>query len=159
MFVNCSYIVSFVVKSPSGGENPWKQHLRIQGCHFLKSALNLDLTLSDDGECRTFFDSPRNYWFRCFLRRVMVIFRQQKNFGPNVIYVLRVDSWVSLPPHSSWRLQLRLRLFTAFVVKFFAAVTLYANLYRPVCIKPFSASLAWSSLSSSISLMSLRKWD
>ena len=33
-----------------------------------------------------FFDSPRNYWFRCFLRRVMVIFRQQRNFGPNVIY-------------------------------------------------------------------------
>ena len=38
-----------------------KQQMRIQGCHFLKSALNLDLTLSDDGECRTFFDSPRNY--------------------------------------------------------------------------------------------------
>ena len=28
-----------------------KQHLRIQEGHFLKSALNLDLTLSDDGEC------------------------------------------------------------------------------------------------------------
>ena len=29
----------------------------------------------------------------------MVIFRQQKNFGPHVIYfVLRVESWVSLPP-------------------------------------------------------------
>ena len=27
------------------------QHLQIQGCHFLKSALNLDLTLSDDGKC------------------------------------------------------------------------------------------------------------
>ena len=38
-----------------------KQQMRIQGCHFLKSALNLDLTLSDDGECRTFFDSLRNY--------------------------------------------------------------------------------------------------
>ena len=24
--------------------------MRIQGCHFLKSALNLDLTLSDDGK-------------------------------------------------------------------------------------------------------------
>ena len=33
------------------------------------------------------FDFLRNYWFRCFLRRVMVIFRQQKNFGPNVIYL------------------------------------------------------------------------
>ena len=37
------------------------QQLRIQEGHFLKSALNLDLTLSDDGECRTFFDSPRNH--------------------------------------------------------------------------------------------------
>ena len=38
-----------------------KQQMRIQGCHFFKSALNLDLTLADDGECRTFFDSPQNY--------------------------------------------------------------------------------------------------
>ena len=58
----------------------------MQEGRFMKIALNLDLTLSDDGECRTFFDSPRNYWFRCFLRRVMVILLQQKNFGPNVIY-------------------------------------------------------------------------
>ena len=71
---------------PPGAKIHEKQHLRIQEGHFLKSALNLDLTLSDDGECRTFFDSPRNYWFRCFLRRVMVILLQQKNFGPNVIY-------------------------------------------------------------------------
>ena len=27
-----------------------KQHMRIQEGHFLKSALNLDLTLSDDGK-------------------------------------------------------------------------------------------------------------
>ena len=47
MFVNCSYILSFVVKSPSGE----KQLMRIQEGHFLKSALNLDLTLSDDGKC------------------------------------------------------------------------------------------------------------
>ena len=26
-------------------------YMQIQGCHFLKSALNLDLTLSDDGKC------------------------------------------------------------------------------------------------------------
>ena len=32
------------------------------------------------------FDFLRNYWIRCFLRRVMPIFRQQKNFDPNVIY-------------------------------------------------------------------------
>ena len=46
---------------PPGAKIHEKQHLRIQEGHFLKSALNLDLTLSDDGECRTFFDSPRNY--------------------------------------------------------------------------------------------------
>ena len=52
MFVNCSYIVSFVVKSPSGGAQIHeKQQIRIQGGHFLKIALNLDLTLPDDGEC------------------------------------------------------------------------------------------------------------
>ena len=49
---NSSYIVSFAVKSPSGGAKIHeKQHLRIQEGHFLKSALNLDLTLSDDGKC------------------------------------------------------------------------------------------------------------
>ena len=85
--------------------------MRIQEGHFLKIALNLDLTLSDDGECRTFFDSPWNHWFRCILRRVMVIIRQQKNFGPNVIYfVLRVDSWVSLPRGKNpWKQHLRIQ--------------------------------------------------
>ena len=37
------------------------QQMRIQEGHFLKIALNLVLTLSDDGECPTFFDSLRNY--------------------------------------------------------------------------------------------------
>ena len=32
--------------------------MRIQEGHFLKSAFNLDLTLSDDGECRTFLIRP-----------------------------------------------------------------------------------------------------
>ena len=68
------------------GQKSIKQQMRIQEGHFLNIALNLDLTLSDDGECPTFFDSLWNYRFRCFLRRVMVIFRQQKKFGPNVIY-------------------------------------------------------------------------
>ena len=36
---------------PPGAKIHEKQHLRIQEGHFLKSALNLDLTLSDDGEC------------------------------------------------------------------------------------------------------------
>ena len=83
---NCSYIVSFVVKSPSWGKNPWKT-----------APANPRMTLFE--KCFTswfytvrwwgmsyFFDSPRNHWFWCILRRVMAFFRQQKNFGPNVIY-------------------------------------------------------------------------
>ena len=38
-----------------------KQQMRIQEGRFLKIALNLDLTLSDNGECPIFFDSLRNY--------------------------------------------------------------------------------------------------
>ena len=45
------YIVSFVVKSPSGAKIHEKRQMRIQEGHFLKSALNLDLTLSDYGKC------------------------------------------------------------------------------------------------------------
>ena len=41
---------------PPGAKIHEKQQMRIQEGHFLKSALNLDLTLSDDGECPTFFD-------------------------------------------------------------------------------------------------------
>ena len=37
------------------------QQMRIQEGNFLKNALNLGLTLSDDGECPTFFDSLWNY--------------------------------------------------------------------------------------------------
>ena len=36
---------------PPGAKIHEKQHLRIQEGHFLKSALNLDLILSDDGKC------------------------------------------------------------------------------------------------------------
>ena len=65
----------------------------VQEGHFLKITLNLFLTLSDDGECPTFFDSLRNYCFRCFLRRIMVIFRQQKNLG--VFFYCRVPNRVA----------------------------------------------------------------
>ena len=131
MFVNCSYIVSFVVKSPSGGKNQWKTTPANPRRSLFENCFKSCFDTARWWGMSCAFDFLRNYWFRCFLRRVMVIFRQQKNFGPNVIYfVLRVDSWVSLPPHSSWKLQLRLRLFTAFVVNFFAAVTLYANVYK-----------------------------
>ena len=46
---------------PLGAKIHEKQQMRIQEGHFLKTALNLVLTLPDHGECRTFFDSPRNY--------------------------------------------------------------------------------------------------
>ena len=36
---------------PPGAKIREKQQMRIQEGHFLKIALNLDLTLSDDGEC------------------------------------------------------------------------------------------------------------
>ena len=36
---------------PLGANIHEKQQMRIQEGHFLKIALNLDLTLSDDGEC------------------------------------------------------------------------------------------------------------
>ena len=36
-----------------------KQQMRIQEGHFLKSALNLDLTLSDDGKCPALLKSSR----------------------------------------------------------------------------------------------------
>ena len=36
---------------PPGAKIQEKQHLRIQEGHFLKSAFNLALTLSDDGKC------------------------------------------------------------------------------------------------------------
>ena len=41
----------FVRVDLRGQNSMQKQHLRIQEGHFLKSALNLDLTLSDDGKC------------------------------------------------------------------------------------------------------------
>ena len=41
----------FVCVALQGQKSMKKQHLRIQEGHFLKIALNLDLTLSDDGEC------------------------------------------------------------------------------------------------------------
>ena len=41
----------FVCVALRGQKSMQKQHLRIQGGFFKKSALNLDLTLSDDGKC------------------------------------------------------------------------------------------------------------
>ena len=86
MFVNCSYIVSFVVKSPSGGKNPWKTAPANPRRSLFENCFKswFDTVRWWGMSCA--FEIFRNYWFRCFLRRVMVIFRQQKNFGPNVRY-------------------------------------------------------------------------
>ena len=99
MFVNCSYIVSFVGKSPSGGKNPWKTAPANPRRSLFEKCFKSWFDTARWWGMSCAFDFLRNYRFPCFLRRVIVIFRQQKNFGPNVIYfVLRVDSWVSLPP-------------------------------------------------------------
>ena len=69
--------------------------MRIQEGHFMKSALNLDLTLSDDGKCRTFLIRPGIIDLGAFCVELWSFFVSKKNFGPNVIYfALRVDSWV-----------------------------------------------------------------
>ena len=72
--------------------------MRIQEGHFLKIALNLVLTLPDDGECLTLLISCGIIDLGAFCVELWSFLRQQKNLGPNVIYfVLRVDSCVSLP--------------------------------------------------------------
>jgi len=45
--VDCCTLQDSWLSLPPGAKNLWKQHLRIQEGHFLKSALNLDLTLSN----------------------------------------------------------------------------------------------------------------
>ena len=47
----------FVCVALMGHKSMKKQHLRIQEGHFLKSALNLDLTLSDYGKCPALLES------------------------------------------------------------------------------------------------------
>ena len=86
MFVNCSYIVSFVVKPPSGGKNSWKTAFANPRMSLFEKCSKswFDTVRWWGMSCA--FDFFRNYWFMCFLRRVIAIFRQQKNFGPNVIY-------------------------------------------------------------------------
>ena len=60
--------------------------------------LNLIFKLLDDGKCPAFLISCGIIDLDVFCVELWSFFSQQKNFGPNVIYfVLRVDSWVSLP--------------------------------------------------------------
>ena len=82
---NCSYIVSFVVKSPSGGKIPWKTAPANPRRSLFENCFKSCFDTARRWEMSCAFDFLRNYWYRCFLRRVMVIFRQQKKFGPNVI--------------------------------------------------------------------------
>ena len=92
------YIVSFVVKSPSGGKNPWKTAPANPRRSLFEKCFKSWFDTVRWWEMSCAFEIFRNYWFRCFLRRVMVIFRQQKNFGPNVRYCvfgyhLGLSSW------------------------------------------------------------------
>ena len=113
MFVNCSYIVSFVVKSPSGGKNPWKTAPANPRRSLFENCFKSCFDTARWWGMSCAFDFLRNYWFRCFLRRVMVIFRQQKNFGPNVIYsvlgtLYRLYIVQSDPLRCWWGIPLRL---------------------------------------------------
>ena len=80
------YIVSFVVKSPSGGKNPWKTAPANPRRSLFEKCFKSWFDTVRWWEMSCAFEIFRNYWFRCILRRVMAIFRQQKNFGPNVRY-------------------------------------------------------------------------
>ena len=69
----------FVCVALQGQKSMKKQHLRIQEGHFLKSALNLDLTLSDDGKCPALLKSSG------------ITDLGAKNFGANVRYCVFLD--------------------------------------------------------------------
>ena len=83
---NCSYIVSFVVKSPSGGKNTWKTAPANPRRSFFKNCFKSWFDTVRWWEMSCAFEIFRNYWCRCFLRRVTAIILQEKNFGTNVIY-------------------------------------------------------------------------
>ena len=96
MIYVCTYIVSFVVKSPSGGKNTWKTAPSNPRRSLFEKCFKSWFDTVRWWEMSCAFEIFRNYWFRCILRRVMVIFRQQKNFGPNVRYcVLGYHFWLS----------------------------------------------------------------
>ena len=89
MFVNFSYIVSFVVKSSSRGKNPWKAAPANPRMSLFENCFK---SLSDTvrwWEMSCAFDFLRNYWFRCFPRRVMVILLQQKSSATMSYDILR----------------------------------------------------------------------
>ena len=58
----------------------------------MKIALNLVLTLSDDGECHIFLIRSGIIDLGAFCVELWSVFVSKKNFGPNVIYfVLETD--------------------------------------------------------------------
>ena len=105
MFVDGSYIVSSVVKSPSGGKNPWKTADANPRMSLFKKCFKSWFDTVRWWEMSCAFEIFRNYWFRCFLHRVMVILLQEKNFGPNVIYFVaghwRASERVQVHPNVS----------------------------------------------------------
>ena len=78
---NCSCIVSFVVKSPSGGKNPWKTAPANPRRSFFEKCFKSWFDIVRWWKMSCAFDFLRNYWFRCFLRRVMV-FVSKRNSVP-----------------------------------------------------------------------------
>ena len=79
-------IVSFVVKSPSGSKNQWKTADANPRRSLFEKCFKSWFDTVRWWEMSCAFEIFRNYWLGCFLRRVMVILRQQKNIGPNVRY-------------------------------------------------------------------------
>ena len=116
-FVNCSYIVSFVVKSPSGGKNPWKTALANPRMSLFEKCFKswFDTVRWWGMSCA--FEIFRNYWSRCILRRVMAILRQQKNFGPNVRYCVFGYQGKHFTKHKLWFMFVNCSYIVSFVVK------------------------------------------
>ena len=74
-----------------------KRNLRIQGRMQIfrklsQMALNRVLTVPQHSTRRELSGTTLKIVLRCFIRRVMVILLQEKNFGPNVIYYVFVTA-------------------------------------------------------------------
>ena len=75
-----------MVKSPSRGQKSMKTPLANPRRSLFKKCFKSWFDTVRWWEMSCAFDFFRNYWFRYFLHRVMAIFSQQKNSGPNAIY-------------------------------------------------------------------------
>ena len=117
MFVICFYLVSFVVTSSSWCKNPGKTADANPRRSLFENCAKSWFETVRWWEMSCAFGIFRNYWFRCFLRRVMVIFRQQKNFGPNVRYCVFGYQEKHFTKHKPWFLFVNCSYIVSFVVK------------------------------------------